>query len=662
MSDEMEEYKQEFIQEAREYLDIMNQNFIKVEKGDLDAINEIFRMAHTIKGMAGFMGYKNLEELCHKLESAMGKVRDGQIEVTEELIDVMLKAVDAIEEMIDRIEDEDNDNVDVEHIIHTLAELMNAEKDESVKAEKPDVKPDGAKLRVDVYIADDCVMKSVRAALVIETLSEVGEVVGVIPDEKDMEKDTFDGHFVVYIKAPNASAVEDAISNVAEIDRFEITPVEAGEEQAEDVKEAEIGITESGIEEEKKAGDVEEREDEKAESKIDKKEGRRKRKLESIRVNISQLDTIMNLVGELVISKGRLLQIAAEYDIPELKEAVAIMDKSITSLQDEIMQIRMVKVERVFSKFPRMVRDLARKLGKKVEFTMEGLDTELDRTVLDEISDPLVHLVRNAVDHGIETPEERKAAGKDETGKIKLSAWREKNNIIIELEDDGRGIDIEKIKQKAIEKGIVSPAEAESMSEDELKMLIFSPGFSTKDKATEVSGRGVGMDVVKTTVERLGGSVRIFSEKGKGTRIRIHLPPTVAIVKSLLVKVADETYAIPISSVVEALYVDEENWKVIHGNPFMIVRGKLVPAFKLRDMFNVENGRPEREVGIIVEKEGERYALIADAIAEQQEIVIKPLTGYLAKIKGFSGVTILGDGRVVPILDISSLLGGDRLA
>ncbi len=661
MSDEMEEYKQEFIQEAREYLDIMNQNFIKVEKGDLDAINEIFRMAHTIKGMAGFMGYKNLEELCHKLESAMGKVRDGEIEVTEELIDVMLKAVDAIEEMIDRIEDEDNDNVDVEHIIQALTNLMDAEKgdEDFAKAEKTDVKPDGANLRVDVYIADDCVMKSVRAALVIETLSEVGEVVGFIPDEEDMEKDTFDGHFIVYLKAPDASAVENAISNVAEIDRFEITPVEA-DERAVEQAEAETEITESEI---KRAEGLEEKEtEEKAESRIDKKKERRKRKLESIRVNISQLDTIMNLVGELVISKGRLLQIAAEYDIPELKEAVAIMDKSITSLQDEIMQIRMVKVERVFSKFPRMVRDLARKLGKKVDFTMEGLDTELDRTVLDEISDPLVHLVRNAVDHGIETPEERKAAGKDETGRIKLAAWREKNNIIIELEDDGRGIDVEKIKQKAIERGIISPAEAESMSEDELKMLIFSPGFSTKDKATEVSGRGVGMDVVKTTVERLGGSVRVFSEKGKGTRIRIHLPPTVAIVKSLLVKVADETYAIPISSVVEALYVGEDNWKVIHGNPFMIVRGKLVPAFKLRDMFNVKNGRPEKEVGIIVEKEGERYALIADTIAEQQEIVIKPLTGYLAKIKGFSGVTILGDGRVVPILDISSLLGGDRLA
>jgi len=649
MSDEMEEYKQEFIQEAREYLEIMNQNFIKVEKGDLDAINEIFRVAHTIKGMAGFMGYKNLEELCHKLESVMGKVRDGQVEITEELIDIMLKAVDAIGEMIDRIEHEDEDRVDVERIVQALTGFLDAEEEKFSKPEKPEVKS-GANLKVDVYIAEDCVMKSVRAALVIENLSEVGEVVGVIPDENEMEKNTFDGHFVVYLKAPNASAVEEVISKIAEIERFEIMPFEAEdrEDQSEGMECKEERIIEDA--------------DERGEARVEGKDLQRKRKLDSIRVNISQLDTIMNLVGELVISKGRLLQIASDYDIPELKEAVAIMDKSITSLQDEIMRIRMVKVERVFSKFPRMVRDLARKLGKKVEFIMEGLETELDRTVLDEMSDPLVHLVRNAVDHGIETPEERKAAGKRETGRIKLTAWREKNNIIIELEDDGRGIDVEKIRQKAIERGIISQLEADSMSEEELKMLVFHPGFSTKDEATEVSGRGVGMDVVKTTVERLGGSVRIFSEKGKGTRIRIHLPPTVAIVKSLLVKVAEETYAIPISSVVEALYVDESNFKIIHGNPFMIVRGKFVPAFKLRDLFEIRNGRPEREVGIIVEKEGERYALIADTIAEQQEIVIKPLTGYLAKIKGFSGVTILGDGRVVPILDISSLLGGDRLA
>ncbi len=652
MESDMEEYRQEFIQEAREYLDLMNQNFIKLENGDLNAINEIFRVAHTIKGMAGFMGYKNLEELCHKLESAMGRVRDGEIEITSDVVDVMLKAVDAIEETINKIEEENSDDVDVSEIINALGEFMQEGKDEKEMKEVDLSKEsfEGANVRVDVYLSEDCIMKSVRAALVVENLSEVSEILTVIPDENDMEKEDFDGHFVVFIKTSDINKIEEVMSKVAEVDKFEISPLEQKSEDKAEQKEVET--------------EVENKEKDRSKVVKDgvKKDVKKDKKLESIRVNIAQLDTIMNLVGELVISKGRLLQIASEYDIPELKEAVSIMDKSITSLQDEVMQIRMVKVERIFNKFPRMVRDLARKLGKKVEFVMEGLDTELDRTVLDEISDPLVHLVRNAVDHGIETPEERVAAGKSETGRIRLAAWREKNNIIIELEDDGKGLDVEKIKQKAIERGIVTQTEADSMSEDELKMLIFAPGFSTKDNATEISGRGVGMDVVKTTVERLGGSVRISSKRGEGTRIRIHLPPTVAIIKSLLVKVGDETYAIPISSVVEALYVTDENWKVIHGNPFLIVRGKLVPAFKLRELFNVVNGKPEREVGIIVEKESEKYALIADTIAEQQEIVIKPLTGYLAKIKGFSGVTILGDGRVVPIIDISSLLGGDRLA
>ncbi len=618
-----EEYRQEFLQEAREYLDVMNQNFIKVEQGDIDAINEVFRVAHTIKGMAGFMGYRNLEELCHKLENTMGKIRDGKISVSSDIIDVLLKAVDKIEEMLNRIEEANKDDVDCGDVLAEL-EKIGGEKEEKKSKKVDDVDVKDANLRLDVTLSEDCIMKSVRAALVLESLSEVAEIVATIPDEKTLDSGDFDS-FTVFLKG-DAEKIEEVMSRIAEIQKFEVSETKRVEStKKRDVK--------SYV-----------------------------KKTESVRVDIKLLDTIMNLVGELVINKGRLMQIANKYDIPELKEAVSVMDRSITSLQDEIMRIRMVKVERVFSKFPRMVRDLARKLGKKVEFVMEGLDTELDRTVLDEISDPLIHLIRNAVDHGIEMPEERKAAGKNEVGRIRLAAWRDRNNVIIEIEDDGRGIDVEKVKRKAIERGIITEKEAENMSEEELKMLIFAPGFSTRDEVSEISGRGVGMDVVKSTVEKLGGSVKLISEKGKGTKIRIRLPLTVAIIKSLLIKVGEETYAIPISSVVEALYVTNENLKYIHGNPFLLVRGKLIPAFRLKELFNVKNGRVEKEVGIIVEKEGEKYALIADAISDQQEIVIKPLSGFLSKIKGFSGITILGDGRVVPIIDVSSLLGGDKLA
>ncbi len=626
---DVNEYKQEFLQEAREYLDELNKNFIELEKGNSDVINEIFRMAHTIKGMAGFMNYKTLEELCHTLENVLGKIRDGEINVNEEIIDLMLKAVDKIEEILDRIESEDNDEVDIRDVLTNLRKVI--EKDVKVDT-GVDKNRDFAQadIRIDVKLTDDCVMKGVRAALVVESLSEIAEVLGTIPDEDKMDEKDFDGSFSVFIKGGDVERIEKVMNNIAEVERFEIHRLSPDEDK--EIK-----------------GD---RKD------IKEKEEKQDKKFETIRVSIEHLDNIMNLVGELVIGKSRLLQVAQEYDIPELKEAVDIMDKCIASLQDEIMRIRMVKIERILNKFPKMVRDLARKLGKKVELIIKGQDTELDRTVLDEIHDPLVHLVRNAIDHGIEPPDERKTKGKDEVGRIVISAMREKNNVIIEIEDDGRGLDLEKIKEKAIERGLISPSEAESISDDEIKMLIFTPGFSTKDKPTEISGRGVGMDVVKSRIEKLGGSIKVFSEKDKGTKIRITLPPTVAIIKALLVRVGKEDYAIPLSNVIEALYVTDENWKVIHGNEFLYVRGKLIPAFKLRDLFKVRDGHPEKEVGIIVEREGERYALIVDAITDQQEIVIKPLSNFLAKIKGFSGVTILGDGRVIPIIDVTTLLGG----
>ncbi|MCQ1535947.1 chemotaxis protein CheA [Methanosarcina sp. KYL-1] len=380
---------------------------------------------------------------------------------------------------------------------------------------------------------------------------------------------------------------------------------------------------------------------------------------ETIRVRTSNLDNIMNLVGELVINKGRLLQISQEYNLPELEEATATLDKSISSLQDEVMRIRMVKIERVFSKFPRMVRDLSRKFNKNIDFEIEGQDTELDRTILDEINDPLVHLVRNAVDHGIESPEEREQAGKSEIGHIKLSARREKNNVIIEIEDDGKGMDLELLKKKALEKGLLSAFDLENLSEDEIRMLIFTPGFSTKDTATEISGRGVGMDAVKTAVEKLGGKVRVYSKKGEYTKIRIDLPPTVAIIKSLLVEVGSETYAIPISNVVKALSVDSNDYKFVKETPLLYIRDKLLPVLKLKEIFNIPCEKLDKELAIIVEKENEEVGLIVDSIIDQQEIVIKPLGNIFSDLKGFIGVTILGDGRVIPILDVSVLIRGD---
>ncbi len=625
----MSDYKGEFLQEAREYVELMNQSFLRLEKGDRTAIDEIFRAMHTIKGMAGFMGYKNLEKLCHTLESFLGNFRGK--EVSEEIVDLLLTSCDRISQILNKIEAEDNDEVECEDLYFKIDRFGREEgKKERGVCEMKRV--DGAKLKIEIRLCDDCAMKGVRGLLILESLREVCEIKATEPDESKIEEGC--DLFIVYADG-DPKKVDEVLSGIAEIEKYTISESVAKKE----------------IKEEKK------------EIKEDKREERvpqvfqLQKKSDSVRVDVKVLDTIMNLIGELVIIKGRLLQISSKYEIPELSEAIGIMEKSITSLQDEVMKLRMVKVERVFSKFPRMVRDLAKKFGKKIDFVMEGLDTELDRTVLDEMSDPIMHLIRNAVDHGIESPEERRGKGKSETGLIRLSARREKNNVVIELEDDGRGIDFEKVRKKAIEKGLIS--ENAQLSEDDLKALIFLPGFSTKDQATEISGRGVGMDVVKTTVEKLGGSLKLISEKGKGTKVRINLPPTVAIIKSLLVDVGSQVYAIPLSNVVEAVYVDRSNLKSIHGNPFLIVREKLIPAFKLSQLFGCENGK-EREVGIIVEKENEKYALIVDSIVDQQEVVVKPLTGFLSKVRGFSGVTILGDGTVVPIIDVSSLLGGDK--
>jgi len=639
--DEISRYREEFIREAREYLDAMNQNFINLEKGDRSSVDEIFRLAHTIKGMAGFMEYKKIEELCHRLESVMGSIRDGKVDITEEIMDILLSAVDSLELLLDSVESNGRDEGDVSEALEGLKSLMELNESDS-KRKSHDAQSNSethrGAIRIDLILSDDCVMKSVRATLILETLKEFGEIIETVPNEEALENGDFDREFSVVIKTKKIGEIEEALSRIGEIEKFEI-----------------IGLNEERI-----SDGVQTKGEQKTLRKLEKNDEvmRKERKVEFVRVNITQLDKIMNLVGELVINKGRLSQISSDYNIPELKEAVAIMDKIISNLQDEVMQMRMEKIERVFSKFPRMVRDLSRKLGKKIELIMKGLDTELDRTVLDQMNDPLIHIVRNCVDHGIETPEERKALGKDEVGRIKILAYRDRNNIIIEIEDDGRGLDLEKIKRKALEKGLVTEEKLESMSEEEIKMLIFAPGFSTKDSATEISGRGVGMDVVKTTVEKLGGSINLSSEKNKGMKIRIQLPPTVAITKSLLIKVGGETYAIPISNVVEALYVSSETLKNIHGTDFMLVRGKLVPAFRLREIFGVNGETPEKEVAIVVERGNEKFALIADAITDQQEIVIKPLYGYLAKIKGFNGVTILGDGRVVPILDVSTLIKG----
>jgi two-component system chemotaxis sensor kinase CheA len=724
MESDMAAYKDDFLQELYECLDIYNQSFVDLENGDNAAINEIFRVTHTIKGMAGFLRYTSLETLCHSMEEVLSGIKNGDIEIDSYLIDIMLSAVDRITEMVKQIETQDNDNVKVEDLQEAFDEYKILENSEqgsssfqkpvrngtqspestSIQSSKNCLSSNlesqneqqttsirdsgGYNLILDVDLSGDCVSKDLRASLIIESLRDICKIIKTIPHEDEMDR-SFNGRFSVFISG-DINKVEELMDRFPEIEKFNITYNEktvrsnsvltesqtiALEKDSEKLSDKKPKLDEAQVLEEnlEKLPDkglnppkiqVAEKleidpDDPYSESTNPRKASSESKRQETIRVSTTNLDNIMNLVGELVTNKGRLLQISQQYNIPELKEATGTLDKSISSLQDEVMRTRMVKIERVFSKFPRMVRDLSRKLNKNIDFEIEGQDTELDRTILDEIGDPLVHLVRNAVDHGVESPQERKKAEKSEIGHIKLSARREKNNVIIEIEDDGKGLDLELLKRKAVEKGVLSSSEIENLSEDEVRMLIFLSGFSTKEKVTEISGRGVGMDAVKAAVEKLGGKVRVYSKMGEYTKIRIDLPPTVAIIKSLLIEIGSETYAIPISNVVKALSVGNDDYKLVKGTPLLYINDKLVPIVELKEIFNIEYERLDNEIAIIVEKENEEIGLIVDSIVDQQEIFIKPLTNIFANSKGFSGVTILGDGRVIPILDVSTLLRDD---
>jgi two-component system chemotaxis sensor kinase CheA len=720
----MAAYKDDFLQELYECLDIYNQSFVDLENGDSAAVNEIFRVTHTIKGMAGFLRYNSLETLCHSMEEVLGGIKNGDVEIDSELIDIMLSTVDRITEMVKKIETEDNDNIKIEDLLEAFKNYKNTENDRqgvshiqkslvnntksphvaSVQPSKSDIfsepgsdndqkaknvpDPGDSNLILDVDLTADCVAKSLRASLVIESLRDICKVTKTMPHEDEMDDGNFDGHFAVFLSG-DRDEVEELMDRISEIEKFNITINEKAESSNPILEESQINKleTESIPDQESELNAVqilkenlEEPSDQKSKpqriqrtgkseidsSNSDSESGNTKngstdsKRNETIRVSIANLDKIMNLVGELVINKGRLLQISQLQNIPELTEATGTLDKSISSLQNEVMRTRMVKIEKVFSKFPRMVRDLSRKLDKDIDFAIEGQDTELDRTILDEISDPLVHLVRNSVDHGVESSKERSKAGKSETGHIRLSARREKNNVIIEIEDDGKGLDLELLKKKALEKGLLTQSEIDNLSDDEVRMLIFIPGFSTKEKVTEISGRGVGMDAVKSAVEKLGGKARVYSKLGEYTKVRIDLPPTVAIIKSLLIEVGPEIYAIPISNVVKALSVDNNDYKLVKGTPLLYVNNKLIPIVVLKETFNVECEKLDKEIAIIVEKENEEVALIVGSIIDQQEIVIKPLTNIFSNSKGFSGVTILGDGRVIPILDVSTLIRDDN--
>ncbi len=694
---DINEYLPVFIDEAREYLQILNDKLLILEEepGHLDAIREIFRAAHTLKGMSATMGFTHMAEVTHLMESALQPYRDKEdVQLPEELIDLLFRVLDYLQAQVDNLASGSDIEPPDEDLLNALKEAASGKVPTSSvsSSDKAPSKPsqekgeEGATLefelndydilviedalragnvvaRIHVRLREGTMMKSVRAYMVVKTMEDHGgEVVKSVPPAEDIEQEKFDRDLFFLAIFPQGTDIEEVkkkIESIAEIESVDVEVIkdlqslkrvkeEAKEEaKAEERKTEEKKETPSKVETAAKTKDK------------GKDEHKEKHQIEQlIRVPLSKLDKLMNLVGELVIYRTEL-QVAKEKNSEEALEGVIErIGRSIIELQNEVMSMRMTPMAFVFRRFPRMVRDLAKRFGKKVEFIIEGEETEIDRSILDKLGDPLVHLLRNAIDHGIETPEERVAAGKPEEGHLWLRAYAEGNYVFIEVEDDGRGIDPEKVKQKAIERGIISPEEAETLTKREIYELLFKPGFSTAEKVTDVSGRGVGLDVVKAVIEQLGGSIEIQSELGKGTKFILRLPLTLAIITALLVTVGDEVYAIPLGSVDEVVEKDERMKKTQVGEVF-ILRGDVLPVYYLKDIFKVPTAGEGQHL-VVVRSAGSRAAIVIDDLIGQQEIVIKPLKGKYVGVPYISGATILGDGTIALITDLTQLLMGGR--
>ena len=628
----LEQYMEMFLTESREHLELLNDSLLKLEKDTRDkaALDDIFRSMHTIKGMAATMGFEKISAVSHRAEDLMDNVRKGKTAADDELLDLLFRSFDALEGLLDRVESKGDDNIDVSSIIEELS---------SYEGAKPTKKPSKPKKKttkkhkkgtwVHVTLDEACQLKSVRAFVVLKTLrEEIGNVIDTEPSEEKIQNGEFDNDFRVLVQTKEEETkIKERILETPEVSKVEV--------QSSD---------------EEKVPDSKEEEKEKVKKPTEKKG--QATSLQSIRVNVDRLDAVVNLVGELIINKARLEEISKTHDIPEFTDTIALNQRLMGELQYEIMQMRMVPIEQIFKRFPRTIRDLSKEQGKVVNFIMEGGDIEVDRTILEKIAEPLLHLIRNSIDHGIETPEERKKHGKSKSGLLKIKATRERDHVALSVEDDGKGIDVEKVKSVAIKKGVIEEKEAEAMSDSDLLNLTFNPGFTLAKEVSKVSGRGVGMDVVKSEIEAIGGSVNLDSEVGKGIKVLLKLPLTLAIIQALLVELGGERYAVPLSNINRIVDVKSKDIKSIKNQKVIKIFDEVIPLVRLHEV------DPERSTFtiVIVERGTKKTGLIVDELISQREIVIKALDPIFSDVKGVSGATILGDGKVALILDTATLI------
>ena len=679
-----------FLDELEEKIQVLTDNLLLLEQaGDDDpkVLQEIFRAAHTIKGSSAVMGFTKMSGLTHEIENIFDKMRNNELKPTSELINVLFEALDLLKILRDEIVAQSAENTDTSAVIAKLKAALNSPQSpntlvESIPQENQEFSgEDLEKIRefelkgfmlyeLKIYLDPQAAMKSVRAFIVLQQLKELGTIIKTLPEEAVLVKSEEINDFVVYLASKeDGDRLQNILMTIPEVEKVEWQE-KVLEEAADSKNTVEDTIkTHEPAKTQREEGlptQVLEAEAKKPSTNA-KTTNEEKKATQTVRVDVQKLDTLMNLVGELVIDRTRLLSVIdklynSHRENSELVETLAEVSSHIgqitTDLQDVIMKARMLPIAQVFNRFPRMVRDLAQKLNKEVEFIVEGKETELDRNVIEIIGDPLIHLIRNSLDHGIEPPEEREKLGKPRTGRLRLAAAYLENNIIITVEDDGRGIDPTVVKKKALEKGLISEREAELMPDKDAIKLIFRSGFSTAQNVSDVSGRGVGMDIVKSQVEQINGEVQVESQVGKGTIFTIRLPLTLAIIRALLVEHQSQIYAFPLNFVQETLIASQDELRKVQDYDVLLLRGKVLPLITLSKLFNLPEDLEEKQwyFVVILGTGNHRLGVIVDNLLGEQEIVIKSLGEYLGQVKGLSGATILGDGRIGLIIDARGVL------
>lgn len=688
---EMNQYLSIFIDEANDHLQSLNENMLRLEQQpeDIGIVQIIFRSAHTLKGMSATMGFEDLAALTHEMENVLDLVRNGKLSMNGNIFDTLFKCLDALEAMVQDVIGGGTGGGDVAELVERLKAIVKREDAGKAAANAASADAVPASLTLDqfqtsvlkqslesghrvyyieVKVREDCLLKAARAYMVFDVLERNGEVVKAHPSVQEIEQEQFERSFsVYYISQVDEAALKDGIARVSEIESVDLSPVDLAALDELGGHAAKPAAAQTSVQAAAQEAAATAEAAAPAAPRVDNAARPAAAPAASgsaaprtIRVDIERLDTLMNLFSELLIDRVRLEQLASEVRRNDLTETVEHMARVSADLQNIVLKLRMVPVESVFNRFPRMVRDLAKSLDKKVDLIIIGADTELDRTVIDEIGDPLVHLIRNAVDHGIEPIADRITAGKPETGTVHLRAFHSGNHVFIEIEEDGKGINRPKVLETAIKRGVVTAEEAKKLSDDEANMLIFAAGFSTADKVSDISGRGVGLDVVKSKITSLGGHVTVQSSLGAGTKFSIQLPLTLSIIAAMLIKLGSEKYAFPLSSIVETGSVKKTDIRSVHGTRVIDYRKSIIPVLSLSALMESPDYREDDEVEtemLVVRKGDKLAAVLVDEFIGQHEIVLKPLGKYLSAYTGIvSGATILGDGQVALIVDTNALI------